>query len=209
MFCVRCIENSLPFVHIYDDEEYLDTIRNGIRGLWDNEIKELNNRNFLEDQIDVGEIDLNDPLIENDPDIHFYETHLSLSKPSNYYDQDSFNNKFLSTSFSSAFLHLNIRSIPRNLNKLKAYLSMMKIEFSIIGISESWLTEDSKDAYYINGYNNIHLCRKNKRGGGVSLFIKPGISYTRHTDLDIINPFAEALFIEIKKVEFSTTKKIL
>ena len=86
---------------------------------------------------------------------------------------------------------------------------MLTINFSIIGISETWLNEDTKNTYNINGYNSEHLCRVDKRGGGVSIFIQEGIQYSRRTDLDIINDYVEAIFIEINKVELNTKKDLI
>ena len=85
---------------------------------------------------------------------------------------------------------------------------MLSIEFSVIGISETWLTESNEGWYQISGYNSEHLYRKTKRGGGVSVFIKTNLKYKRRKDLDIINDNAEAIFIEIKKTN-STPIKIL
>ena len=213
-YCTNCIEDTLPFTNIIDDDEYLSIIHEHLYQL-DARIDELNNNNFLLNELtDIDELDLNDPLLENDPDIHFYQTDNILSKPSNYYDTSNFYDKFKSIiddqndSYLSLFHH-NIRSIPQNLNKLTAYLCMLPIEFSIIGISETWLSESTVSCYQISGYNSEHLYRTSKRGGGVSIFIKTNIKYTRRTDLDIINDNIEAIFIEIKKEEFNTNKNMI
>ena len=84
---------------------------------------------------------------------------------------------------------------------------MLTLDFSIIGISESWLDENSKTVYSIHGYNNEHSERKHKKGGGVSIFIKDCIKYTRRSDLDIMNDYVEAIFIEIKKSELKTKNR--
>ena len=86
---------------------------------------------------------------------------------------------------------------------------MLIFQFSIIGISESWLNNVKKHRYSIKGYNSEHLCRKNKGGGGVSIFIKDDIKYKRRKDLDLMTDFAEAIFIQIDKDIFNTKKDIL
>merc|ERR1711895_125947 len=86
---------------------------------------------------------------------------------------------------------------------------MLPIEFSIIGISKTWLTANNESCYNISGYNSEHLYRNSERGGGVSIFIKANIKYKRRTDLDIINNNIEAIFIEIKSEEFNTKKNMV
>ena len=212
--CTMCIEDNLPFMNIVDDEEYLCAIHENVYQLGDARIEELNNNSFLLNELtEIDDIDLNDPLIENDPDIHYYHTDCALSKPSKYCNVRLFSdiyetqpNQFCT---NLSLFHLNIRSIPQNLSKLTAYLSLLPIEFSIIGISESWLSECTRDCYQILGYNSEHLCRQSKRGGGVSIFIKDSIKYKRRNDLDIINESIEAIFIEIPKDEFNTRKNLI
>ena len=213
-YCTNCIEEALPFTNIIDDDEYLSVVHEHLYQL-DARIDELNNNNFLLNELtEIDDIDLNDPLTENDPDIHFYQTDNILSKPSNYYNIDNFCDKFKyilddNSGLYLSLFHLNIRSIPQNLNKLTTYLCMLPIEFSIIGISETWLTANNESCYAISGYNSEHLCRNSKRGGGVSIFIKANIKYKRRTDLDIINDNIEAIFIEIKSEEFNTKKNMV
>ena len=213
-YCTNCIEDTLPFTNIIDDDEYLSVIHEQLYQL-DAQIDELNDNNFLLNELtEIDDIDLNDPLLENDPDIHFYQTDDILSKPSNYYDINSYKDKFKCTiddriNSNFSLFHHNIRSIPQNLNKLTAYLHMLPIEFSIIGISETWLTENSVGCYHIPGYNSEHLYRNSRRGGGVSIFIKNDIKYKRRADLDIINDNIEAIFIEIRSEEFDTNKNII
>ena len=209
------MEDALPFINIVDDDDYLCIVRENLYQIGDARIDELNSNTFLLNELtEMDDIDLNDPLLGNDPDIHFYQSDNILSKPSNYYNTDTFCDKFKyiiddkNDSCLSLF-HLNIRSIPQNLSKLTAYLCMLPLDFSIIGISESWLTESNKDCYQISGYNSEHLCRKTKRGGGVSILIKTNVKYKRREDLDIMNDNAEAIFIEIKREEFNTKKDMI
>ena len=56
-----------------------------------------------------------------------------------YYNERSFNESYQHSNTFSLF-HVNIRSIPRNLDKLKLQLDSLKHNFSIIAISESSLT---------------------------------------------------------------------
>ena len=45
-------------------------------------------------------------------------------------------------------------------------------KFDIIAISETWVSEPEQNKFNINGYDVYHTARKNKRGGGVALYVK-------------------------------------
>ena len=51
----------------------------------------------------------------------------------------------------------------------------------------------------IPSYTHVGNYRKNKKGGGVSILIKDGISYKRRLDLDVFEEgLTESAFIEIR-----------
>ena len=71
--------------------------------------------------------------------------------------------------------------------------------------TETWLTEMNKNLCTIDEYIPIHLIRPKdgdidfkQKGGGVSIFIRKGLSYKERNDLTIILPYMECLFIEIQ-----------
>ena len=96
-----------------------------------------------------------------------------------------------------SLLHLNIRSVPKNLTNLLCYLENIELNFDIIGISENWLDNYNKDLYYIEGFDHINNVRSNKTGGGVSIFIASHINYKKLPDYSIINEHIECMFIEV------------
>ena len=67
-------------------------------------------------------------------------------------------------------IHLNARSLNSNFKEIDHYLSSLNYKFDIIAISETWVSEQNK--FNINGYDVYHTTRKNKRGGGVALYVK-------------------------------------
>ena len=54
--------------------------------------------------------------------------------------------------------------------------------FSFIGLTETWSDVDKEEFYYLNGYTSVNRYRKDKKGGGVSLHILQGITYTLKND---------------------------
>ena len=78
-------------------------------------------------------------------------------------------------------------------------MTKWNIQFCIIGISETWLRDDSHSVD-IDGYRFIHKNRPNRTSGGVGLYISENLEFKLRPDLCFDNPdIAKSLFIEIKK----------
>jgi len=129
-----------------------------------------------------------------DPDGNFYNCLTNLS--CKYYQEDQLSeiNKY---SNKLSLLHHNIRSVSKNLDQLLSYVCNVGVPFTIIGLSETWLTENNKDLYGITNYVSLHECRQDKRGGGVSLFIHNSVDFKNRPDLNQFNDCIESLFIEV------------
>ena len=98
-----------------------------------------------------------------------------------------------------SLLHLNIRSLQRNLNSLSILLTCLNIKFSLIGVSETWLN-DYSHSVDIDGFNFIHKHRPNRTGGGVGLYISDNLDFKIRADLSFDDiDVAESLFIEISR----------
>ena len=87
--------------------------------------------------------------------------------------------------YNFSVYRVNIRSIPRNLDQLTFYLNNLHHTFSVIAISENWLTPFNKDIYCIQGYSHHCVIRENKPGGGVSLFIRNNLKFKIIRELTI------------------------
>ena len=77
-----------------------------------------------------------------DPDDNFIST-----SHSDFYQETEFmqlinENGKLQNGFS--MLHNNIRSTQKNLNSLMDYLKALQYNFGIIGLSETWLTDNNR-----------------------------------------------------------------
>ena len=106
---------------------------------------------------------------ELDPDQNFYQTYTNPnSKSCKYYYPDRINPKILKIPENSlAMLHLNIRSLPKNMRQLQNLLDTTDITFQTISITETWLKDHNVDTYSIKGYQHEYLLRQQKPGGGV------------------------------------------
>ena len=86
------------------------------------------------------------PITDIDPDIQYLNSSLGINLISNCdcYLEDTFCKKCEQLSVESSYfslIHVNIRSKAKHLQEFKLYLNNLKLDFTVIGMSESWLTE--------------------------------------------------------------------
>ena len=88
----------------------------------------LNNKNDIRSDNDI------------DPDNNYLLKQIPNDK-CQYYIEESFNNLMHKENISNelSLLHLNVRSIKNKYDELCDYLKSLKIDFSIIGLTETWL----------------------------------------------------------------------
>ena len=97
------------------------------------------------------------------------------------------------------FLHLNISSLPYHFSELQTLLSSTKVNFNIIGISESRIKQNKNPVDNINLQNyNIEHCTTEAANGGVLLYIKDNIICKLRKDLKIYkSKYLESIFLEV------------
>ena len=77
--------------------------------------------------------------------------------------------------------HLNIRSLVKNIDQLRIYLSNQK--YNILSINETMLDRTiSNYEINISGYDIVRK-ERNRNGGGVALYIRNVIDYKIRNDL--------------------------
>ena len=78
-------------------------------------------------------------------------------------------------------------------------MSSLKYNFDIIGVSETWFNCNTHlEMYNIENYSLVQICRPDKTGGGVAIYVKNGINYAIRNDLSFCSPELEVIFIEVK-----------
>ena len=105
--------------------------------------------------------------------------------------------------------HLNARSLNKNIVELKAIL--METDFDAFSVSESWLrSRTPKDRFMIDGYKIFRSDRRNKRGGGVCIYIKEEYECKR-IKIPNMPETPEVLWVEVtvnhKKIAIGTLYK--
>lgn len=207
--CPGCSTDMFPFYNLDNDEftQLIIELKTGTKY----DLSILNDMVFV--PFELNDESLNIPMIDIDPDVQFFNAqNIIFENNSNYYLEDTFNalmtdNPSLSRSLS--LFHLNIHSIPANLQSLEQYIESLNHVWSVIGISETWLNEYNSELYNIKGYNHVSNPRKDRCGGGVSLFINDTIPFDSRNDLMPFSGGTESLFIEVIIPNASTKKPII
>ena len=204
--CLKCNTDIFPFNNIEEDVEFLQACQTSSQN-------ELLTSTLIYNPFQSNE---NDYIIgsEFDPDLNFYcEQNIFSGFLCKYFTDESFNEKLSSLSsedvLSFSLCHINIRSIKANLGDFDNYMRMLNLDFSIIGVTETWLNDINYDLYGLDGYELIERHRANKMGGGIGLFVRNGVSYKSRADLTTFEYYCESLFIEIDKSVFGSGRNIL
>ena len=96
----------------------------------------------------------------------------------------------------------------KNFDALQIFLSSLHYNFDIIGITETWLKNNSPiNMYNIDNYSLVQVCRSDRTGGEVALYVKNSIDYILRSDLSFWSLEMEVISIEIK--ESSMKSKII
>ena len=197
-YCMMCMSAELPFLNIVDDDDFILALstKDHFEIEWENSYDKIFNPITLND----NERDL--PLDDIDPDDNFYNDLSSYSSSlCKYYLQDSFNSEHAKLVAGGlkplSFFHLNVRSLPHNFSQLHIFLDSLCVKFSILGITETWLTDSNCELFNLPDYNFIEKHRTDRSGGGVGLYLQDHIEFKEREDLNIFNDIYESIFIEI------------
>ena len=120
-----------------------------------------------------------------------------------YYTTDQFKeNGFDKYNNQRTLLHLNISSLPYHIAEFTELLSDVKINFKIIGITESRLTtkKDPMNNINIPGYNSEHTLTKSGKGGTL-LYIRKELNYKSRNDVKLYkDKNLESVFLKVLSI---------
>ena len=94
-------------------------------------------------------------------------------------------------------LHINVRSLNKHYDDILTLLENCSIKLTVLGVTETWLSDSNQELYNISGYNFVTQSRVNKPGGGVGMYINENLNYLVRNDLSNNLPHIESLFVEI------------
>ena len=98
--------------------------------------------------------------------------------------------------FDLSLIHFNLRSLPKNLNKIENFLFCCNALPKIIAISETKLKSSKVCNVNLNNYSFLHN-DSITQAGGVGLYVHSNIKYLIREDLFIDLEGCENLWIEI------------
>ena len=96
-----------------------------------------------------------------------------------------------------SFFHMNIRSCRQNFSQLQLFLSTVLFKFTVIILTETWLSESSDFLCELDGYNSF-ATHRNNHGGGIKIFVRDSISINIINEMSFINDLYESLTCEKK-----------
>ena len=134
----------------------------------------------------------------NDPDINFFNNKLQeIDSP--YFSVENFetvSDQLNGDKFS--ILHLNIRSLNKSIDNLRDFLASLKGKFSVTVLTESWYDEtaNKNSLFDLENYNSVHKTRKNKKRGGICIYIHKSIHFKVRNDLALFNDEIETASVE-------------
>ena len=139
-----------------------------------------------------------------DPDNNdFIDNYLNFGS----YTLNNFSDSHISKHHSFNLLHHNARSIltEGRLDEYNIMLNEISNPFHLLAFTETWLKSDNVNLINFEGYDSYHSIRQTnndnnikQNGGGISVFIKEGIEYKIRNDLNVVLPYVETLFVEVK-----------
>lgn len=165
--CIQCLGHIFPFNNIHDNDEFLDAV-----------CKETDYSITYENDVnlDIFPKDFDDHPILNsndiDPDINLFD---DLAWNSSYITPESYSTN-VTEKETLNIMHLNCRSI---VNKQSEIIDLsIQIPFSILALTETWLTPEMTDMIKIPGYSFVHEPRTTEPGGGVGFLIKKWLNFS-------------------------------
>lgn len=136
-------------------------------------------------------------MLDLDSDTDPESKYFNNGRNCDYYTENQFNEKF-GSEHNIKIIHFNSRSLYANFYKIKDYLDQFTSPFSVIAISETWISLEKGVEFELDGYNLNYVNRGNKRGGGVALYVDRRLKYKIVESMTAaIDDICECITVEI------------
>lgn len=106
-----------------------------------------------------------------------------------------------------SLIHFNARSLRKHTDDITNFLSSVGHRFSIICLTETWLSISDKNLYDFPSYSAEYCHRAGSSHGGAAIFISSGFHYHRRHDLTLNLPSCESVWAEFHESFFSQDGK--
>ena len=198
-YCPTCLSCLFPYNLITDENDFISAITD-ISCVSQKSFCYLSDKLFM--PFELNDKDHRSALCDIDPDLHFYQEFDQATVKCNYYLETKFNDEISKPNGTKDVLslcHVNIRSARKNLGDFENYLNILNHDFTIIGLSETWLNDNDSDLYGLCGYKVIGHHRVNRAGGGVAVCVQDHVCFKERPDLSYFSEDCESVFIEVEK----------
>ena len=165
-FCTKCNSDILPFQYV-NDEEF--------------------SSNLTVTEFAMSKMDITSKLLQ--------ATSKNVACNNQYRNTQDFNNKFAKTT-NFFILHVNIRSLNKNIDKLEELLLELGKLPDIIALSETKLKNSF--SCFLDGYKFIQS-NSDPNAGGVGLFVRNNINFIVTDQYKLNVPNCQDLWIEVKQ----------
>lgn len=112
------------------------------------------------------------------------------------YDSALFNKCLSGNDHDFSAVHINTRSIKNRRDEIDLFYNSLSISFDVMLFTETWLTDNDEPSFF-RKYRYTGLNRKDKRGGGVAIYIKDNLSFHVIEDFSLLSPHAESLLVHL------------
>lgn len=96
------------------------------------------------------------------------------------------------------FIHINIRSLYKNFDCLKTFLSCVPKTPDVMAITETWQQEHTKLLCSMEGYDSFHLVGTNREHGGITIFDKCELKTDSLMQFSLVNDNIEIFSTKIE-----------
>ena len=141
--CLKCIQEIFPFNHIDNDNDFIKYVSESCEEFKTIPLDILKDMSF--NPFELNEDSTFSSLPSLDPDQNYFNENIYHIN-SNYYLESDFNKlyqKQYKNSDGISLVHVNIRSLLKNMNNFELYLDGLEIDFNVIGVSETWIKESN------------------------------------------------------------------
>ena len=139
-----------------------------------------------------------------DPNLNYFNDLNSNNFDSPYVLEDNVKRYFcdIKKYDNLSLIHVSIRSMNSNFEKLHDLLLNCSNSFNIICVTETWSTDNdikNNSNFHLPNFDFIHQERKTGRKGGVILiYVKNHRKFKIIKDLSVSDGHSECVFVEIK-----------
>lgn len=171
-YCQSCLQSIFPFNHLDDDDDFLNSVFAYA--------KSVNPNSYL--LRNLPQLDILNKLTAVDRNIDPDKNLLNQNKHVSYFTDYELN-EFISKAkcyddSCLSVMHLNARSINKNIDNILILLQSLTVKFSVLAITETWIDETfNQSVPQIPGYSSLSKPRIGKKGGGLALYIKNDLKY--------------------------------